>query len=88
MIKVVLGLAAADELQGVLEVDVHPAVIQPAGVAGQVGAAGLHNLRVHLHQVDALDTVVAGQLPHHAAVARADDEDVLCASGGRPSAHG
>ena len=64
-------------LQGVLEVDVHPAVVHAAGVAGQIGAAGLHHLRVHLHQVDALDPVVAGQLPHHAAVSGADDQDVL-----------
>ena len=64
-------------LEGVLKVDVHPAVIHTAGVAGQIGAAGFHHLRVHLHQVDALHPVVAGQLPHHAAVTGADDEDVL-----------
>ena len=68
----------ADELEGVLKVDVHPAVVHPAGVAGQVGAAGLHHLGVHLHQVDALHPVVAGQLPHHAAVACTDDKDILC----------
>ena len=55
----------------------HPAVIHPAGIAGQVGAAGLHHLGIHLHQVDPLHPVVAGQLPHHAAVAGTNDEDVL-----------
>ena len=75
--EVVLLLAPADELEGIFEVDVHPAVIHPAGIAGQVGAARLHHLRVHLHKVDPLHPVVAGQLPHHAAVARADDEDIL-----------
>ena len=55
----------------------HPAVVHAAGVAGQVGAAGLHHLGVHLHQVDALHPVVAGQLPHHAPVSGTDDQDVL-----------
>ena len=32
--EVVLLLALADELEGVLKIDVHPAVIHPAGVAG------------------------------------------------------
>ena len=53
--QVVFLLAPADELEGVLKVDVDPAVVHAAGVAGQVGAAGLHHLGVHLHQVDALD---------------------------------
>ena len=75
--KVVLLLAAADVLEGVLKVDVHPAVIHAAGIAGQVGAAGFHHLRVHLHKVDALHPVIAGQLPHHAAVAGTDDKDIL-----------
>ena len=55
----------------------HPAVVHAAGIAGQVGAAGFHHLRVHLHKVDALHTVVAGQLPHHAAVSGADDQNIL-----------
>ena len=55
----------------------HPAVIHTAGIAGQIGAASLHHLRVHLHKVDALHTVVAGQLPHHAAVSGADDQNIL-----------
>ncbi len=76
--EVIFLLAAADVFQSVLEVDVDPAVVHPAGVAGQIGAAGLHDLGVHLHEVDALDPVVAGQLPHHAAVACTDDEDVFC----------
>ena len=75
--EVVLLLAAADILEGVLKIDVHPAVIHAAGVAGQEGAAGFHHLRVHLHKVDALHPVVAGQLPHHAAVSGTDDQDVL-----------
>jgi hypothetical protein len=58
----------------------HAAVIHTAGVAGQVGAASFNNLGVHFHQVNALHTVIAGQFPHNAAIARADDEDVLCAS--------
>ena len=76
--EVVLLLAAADVLEGVLKVDVHPAVIHAAGIAGQVGTAGFHHLRVHLHKVDALHPVVAGQLPHHAAVTGTDDKDVFC----------
>ena len=75
--EVVLLLAAADEFEGVLKVDVYPPVVHAAGVAGQEGAAGLHHLRVHLHKVDAPHPVVAGQLPHHAAVPRADDQNVL-----------
>ena len=51
-----------------------------APFAGQVGAASFNNLGVHFHQVNALHTVIAGQFPHNAAIARADDEDVLCAS--------
>ena len=55
----------------------HAAVVHAAGVAGQVGTAGLDDLGVHLDKVDALDAVVARQLAHDAAVARADDQDVL-----------
>ena len=75
--EVVFFFAPADELERVLKVDVHPAVVHPAGVAGQIGAAGLHHLGVHLHQVDALHPVVAGQLPHHAPVSGTDDQDIL-----------
>mgnify|MGYP000813648807 FL=1 len=48
----------------------HAAVIHTAGVAGQVGAASFNNLGVHFHQVNALHTVIAGQFPHNAAIAR------------------
>ena len=55
----------------------HPAVIHAAGVARQISPAGFHHLGVHLHQVDPLHPVVTGQLPHNAAVAGADDQDIL-----------
>lgn len=55
----------------------YAAVIHAAGVAGQVGAAGFDDLRVHLHKVNAFHAVIAGQLPHNAAVARTDDENIL-----------
>ena len=35
--KVVFLLTAADVFEGVLKINVHPAVIHPAGIAGQVG---------------------------------------------------
>ena len=70
-------MAAADEPQGVVEVDVHPGVIQAAGVLRQIAPAGLHHLLVHLHQVDGPDALVPGQLLHHAAVPRTDDQHVL-----------
>ena len=78
--KVIFILTLADELECVFVIDMHAAVIHTAGVAGQVGAASFNNLGVHFHQVNALHTVIAGQFPHNAAIARADDEDVLCAS--------
>ena len=62
--------------QRVLKVDVDAAVVHAAGVAGKIGAAGLHHHRIHLHKVDALHAVVARQLPHDAAVPRADDQHV------------
>ena len=75
--QVVLLLAAADEAQGVVVEDVDAAVVETGGVLGQVGPAGLDDLGVHLHQVDPLDALVAGQLLDHAAVAGADDQHVL-----------
>ena len=53
-----------------------PPVVHPAGVAGQIGPASLHHKGIHLHQVDMLHPVIPGQLPHHAAVPRADDQDI------------
>ena len=70
--KVVLVLTLADEFQCIFVINMYAAVIHAAGVAGQVGAAGLDDLRVHLHEVDALDPVIAGQLAHNAAIAGTD----------------
>ena len=75
--KVVLILTLADEFQRIFVINMYAAVIHAAGVAGQVGAAGLDDLRVHLHKVNAFHAVIAGQLPHNAAVARTDDENIL-----------
>ena len=76
--EVVLIFTLANELQRVFVVDMYTAVVHAAGVARQVGAAGLDDLRVHLDEVDALYAVVASQFAYDAAVARADDENVLC----------
>ena len=81
-------LALADKFQRVLVVNVYAAVVHAAGVAGQIGTAGFDDLRVHLHKVDALHAVVAGQLPHHAAVACADNKNVLGVCDVPTSAHG
>ena len=74
--EVVFVLPGADEAQPVLKVDVQPRVVQPAGGLRQVLFAHVHHQRVDLHHVDVFDGVIAGQLPDHAAVARADDQDV------------
>ena len=75
--EVVLFLALADKFQRVLVINVYAAVVHAAGVAGQIGTAGFDDLRVHLHKVDALHAVVAGQFPHYTAVACADNKNVL-----------
>ena len=75
--EVVLFLALADEFQRVLVINVYAAVVHAAGIAGQIGTAGFDDLRVHLHKVDALHAVVAGQFPHYTAVACADNKNVL-----------
>ena len=56
-----------------------PANIRPDGLPCLLhgGAAGFHDLGVHLHEVDALDPVIAGQLPHNAAVPGTDDQNIL-----------
>ena len=54
----------------------HTPVVKPAGIAGQVGTTGFHNLRVHLHQVDTLNTVVTRQLAHNTAVAGTNDKNI------------
>ena len=70
-------VAANIQFQRIFVINMYAAVIHAAGVAGQVGAAGLDDLRVHLHKVNAFHAVIAGQLPHNAAVARTDDENIL-----------
>ena len=75
--QIVFFLAAADKFQRVAEINMHAAVIHAAGIAGQIGTAGFHHLRVHLHQVNAAHTVVARQLAHNAAVARADNQNIF-----------
>ena len=46
--QIVFRLAAADKFQRIFVINMHAAVIHTAGVAGQVGAARLDDLRVHL----------------------------------------
>ena len=55
----------------------HATIVHTAGIARKICTAGLDDLRVHLDEVDALDAVIAGELPHDAAVTGTDDEDVL-----------
>ncbi len=74
--EVIRRFLPAYELQRVPKVDMNPPVVHPAGVAGQVCPAGLYHKGIHLHQVDVLHPVIPGQLPHHAAVPCADDQDV------------
>ena len=62
IIKSYFVLALADEFQRVFVVDMYAAVIHAAGVARQIGAAGLDDLGSISTKVDALDAVIAGQL--------------------------
>ena len=55
----------------------YPTVVHPAGIPRQIVPAGFHHHGIHLHQVDFLHPVVAGQFPYHAAVPGADHQDVL-----------
>ena len=72
--QVVLVFLGADKLQSILIVNMHPLVIQAAGGLRQIFFAPLHHQFVDFHQVDVLDLMVPGQLPHHAAVAGADNQ--------------
>ncbi len=74
--QVVFLLAAADELEGVLKVDVHPAVVHAAGVAGQVGAAGLTTWG-STPPGRCAPPGRSGSAPAHAAVSGTDDQDIL-----------
>ena len=55
----------------------HATIVHTTGIARKVRTAGLDNLRIHLDEVDTLDAVIAGELPHDTAVTGTDDEDVL-----------
>ena len=86
--QIVGVLAVAHEAQAVLIVQVHPFVVQLAGKLGQIRAAGLHDLLVDLHHIDALDGGVARQLAHRAAVPRADHKHLFDARvGGHRQVH-
>ena len=64
--------------------DMHARVVETAGCLRQILTADLDDQLVDLDEVDALRRLIARQLAHDAAVTRADDEDILGNSGGRP----
>ena len=57
--------------------DIQPGVVKTASGFGQVFFADLHYQRVDLHHVDGLDFGIPDQLPHHAAVTGADDQNLF-----------
>ena len=57
--------------------DMDTAVIEAAGIARQIIAAGLDNGRIHFYQINRPHPVVARQFPHDAAISGADDQYVL-----------
>ena len=75
--EVILFHRGTDVPQAVLVVDGHTGVVQAAGGEGEIPPAHLHHLGIDLHQVDVFNLRIAAQLPHHAAVAAADDQHVL-----------
>ena len=75
--QVIFRFAAADKLQGIFKMDMNAAVIEAAGIARQIIAAGFDNGRIHFYQIDRPYPVIARQFPHDSAVPGTDDQDIL-----------
>ena len=70
-------LRVADELDAVAHVDVDARVVEPAGHAGEELLRDVDDHAVDLGDVEALHGGMPDNLPEDAAVAAADDEDLL-----------